>query len=283
MKKQIRNLIIFSVVSVGGGFLGLALDRLDPPADPMQGLGVLLWLASPLLANLLLRALGGDGWKDFGLRPHFKESWRWYLVSVVIAPVVILLSLGLGVLAGASSLTGFQEQGIQVLLSLAAAAFGGAMIKNIFEEFAWRGYLTPRLEALGVHPFLNSLLTGLVWAGWHIPYYLYFLDRAELETHTSLGIPVFIALAFIILPLQSLAYGELRLLSKSVWTVWLLHNVANALSMPLTGAGLVTLQDGFRDALFTPGTQGIFHTLLMLGAGLILYRIRRNKSTADSM
>ena len=81
MNKHKRNIIIFSILSVGGGFLGMFIDRLDPPADRMQGLGTLVWLATPLVANLLLRALGGDGWKDFGFKPHFKDSWRWYLAS----------------------------------------------------------------------------------------------------------------------------------------------------------------------------------------------------------
>ncbi len=277
MKKKIRNLIIFAVVSIGGGFLGLGLDRMDPPDDPMQGLGALLWLVSPLLANLLLRALGGDGWKDFGLKPHFKESWRWYLVSLVIAPVVILLSLGVGALAGGVSLAGFQEIGLQALLPLMAAAFGGAMIKNIFEEFAWRGYLTPRLEAMGVHPFLNSLLTGLVWAAWHIPYYLYFLDRAEFQAFTHLSVPIFILLAFFVLPFHALAYGELRLLAKSVWPAWLLHNIANAVTLPLISFGFMTTNADFSGLLLSPGTAGILHSLLMGAVGYGLYRIRKNQ------
>ena len=149
-------------------------------------------------------------------------------------------------------------------------------MKNIFEEFAWRGYLTPRLDSLGVHPFLNSLLTGLVWAGWHVPYYLYFLDRSVLESHTTLNLPVFIFLAFLLLPMQALVYGELRLLSRSVWPVWLLHVMANAISLPLLSAGCVILKPGIGGVLLSPGTEGVFHSILMGIIGLGLYFYRRN-------
>jgi membrane protease YdiL (CAAX protease family) len=276
MKKPIRNLIIFAVVALGCGFLGMLLDRLVPAEDPMKGLGVLLWLVAPLAVNLLLRALGRDGWKDLGLRPHFKDGWVWYLAALLIAPLVVLVTLGLGRVFGVVSLSGFAAMGFGALLPLMAAAFGGAVVKNIFEEFAWRGYLTPRFEAIKLHPFLNSLLTGLIWAGWHIPYYLYFLDRAELRAHTSTSLPVFIILAFLILPFHALVYGELRLLSKSVWPVWLLHTVANAVTLPLLSAGFVTLRAGFPTALLSPGTEGIIHSLLMglVGLGLYIYRRR---------
>lgn len=278
MNKTLRNLIIFTVVAIGGGFLGIALDRLSPPPDPMQGLGVLVWLVSPLAANLLLRALGGDGWKDFGLGLNLKSGWMWYLVALLIIPLVTLPTLGLGALFGVVSLSGFATQGISAFLSLMGAAFGAAMAKNIFEEFAWRGYLTPRFEALKLHPFVNSILTGFIWAGWHVPYYLYFLDRAVLQEHTSLSVPAFILLAFLVMPFHALAYGELRLLSKSVWTVWLLHNVANAISLTLISNGFVILTRDFSGVLLSPGTEGIVHSLLMGLIGLGLYQYRRRTS-----
>jgi membrane protease YdiL (CAAX protease family) len=239
---------------------------------------VLIWLASPLAANLLLRSFGGDGWKDFGIKPNFKEGWPWYLVAVLIIPLVTILTLGLGALSRAISLAGFAQKGFSAFLPLMAAAFAGAMIKNIFEEFAWRAYLTPRFEALKLHPFASSILTGFIWAAWHIPYYLYFLDRSILQAHTSLSLPVFILVAFLLLPFHALAYGELRLLSKSVWTVWLLHNIANAISLPLISDGFVTLNAGFAGVLLSPGTEGIVHSLLMglIGLGLYQYRMRKN-------
>jgi membrane protease YdiL (CAAX protease family) len=281
MNKSIRDMIIFCVVALGGGFLGIALDRLSPPQNPMQGLGALVWLVSPLAANLLLRAFGGDGWKDFGILPKFKSSWPWYLVALVIAPLVTLAALIWGTATGAVSLSGFSEQGFGAFLPLAGGVFVAVMVKNFFEEFAWRGYLTPRFEALKLHPFANSLLTGFVWAGWHVPYYLYFLNRSELQAHTSLSVPAFILMSFLVLPFQALAYGELRLISKTVWTTWLLHNVANAISLPLLSSAFVTLEGGAAGVILSPGTEGIIYALLMGLVGLGLYFYRQQKAQAN--
>jgi len=277
MKKPVRNLIIFAVVALGAGFAGMALDRLNPPEDPMGGAGALIWLVSPLVACLLLRLIGNDGWFDFGLGPRFRKSWAWYPVALLIAPAVVAVTLGMGMLTGNVSLNG-SVGGPAAFLPLMAAAFGGAMVKNVFEEFAWRGYLTPRLEAIGTHPFLNSLLTGIVWAGWHVPYYLYYLDRAVLLSHTTLPLAPFIGLSFLLLIFQALGYGELRLLSNSVWPVWLLHNMANAVSLPLFSGGLITVEKGIRGVLFSPGTEGVIHSLLMGLIGLVLFFIRRRRT-----
>ena len=95
-RRTIRNLIIFALVAVGGGFLGMAVDSLQPPADPMQGLGALIWLVSPLAANLLLRVFGGDGWKDFGWNPNLPSAWVWYVFALVVSPLVILIVFGVG-------------------------------------------------------------------------------------------------------------------------------------------------------------------------------------------
>jgi hypothetical protein len=279
--RTVRNLLIFTIVTLSCGFIGIALDRLSPPPDPMQGLGVLVWLVSPLAANLILRFIGGDGWKDFGLRPHLRSSWRWYLLAVFIPPLVTLAALVLGVMLDAVSLPGFSEQGFGAYLPLVGAAFAGVLVKNIFEEFAWRGYLTPRFEALRLHPFVSSILTGFIWAGWHVPYYLYFLNRLELQAHTALSIPAFILLSFFVLPFQALAYGELRLVSQTVWTTWLLHNVANAISLPLLSYAFVTLSAGSSGVLLSPGTEGVIYALLMGLVGLGLYRYRLSKRTQE--
>ncbi|MCA9934982.1 MAG: CPBP family intramembrane metalloprotease [Ardenticatenaceae bacterium] len=274
MSKTTRNLIIFTAVSLGGGFVGIAVDRLNPPANPMQGLGALIWLASPLVTGLLLRAFGGDGWQDAGFKLNLKTGWRWYLAALLIIPLVTLLVIVLGATFRAIDLSGFAAQGLGAFLSLAAATFGGSMVKNLFEEFAWRGYLTPRFNALKLHPLLNATLTGFIWAGWHIPYYLYFLDKEVLTSHTPLSIPVFILSAFLVLPFHALAYGELRLLSGSVWPAWLLHNVANAISLSLVSGGFMILKRNFAGVLLSPGTEGILSSLLMGLIGLILYRYR---------
>jgi membrane protease YdiL (CAAX protease family) len=273
--RTIRNLILFAIAAAGGGFLGIAIDRLSPPQDPMQGLGALVWLSVPLLANILLRALGRDGWKDFGLGSNLRKGGVWYLAGLLIVPLVTLLTLGSALLLGGVSLAG----NLTAFLPLAGAAFAGSMLKNIFEEFAWRGYLTPRFAALGTPLWLGYLLTGWIWAAWHIPYYLYFLPRSVLASHTSLGPVGIILLALALLPLQAFAYGELRLASKSVWPAWLMHTVANAISLVLISGGFVTIGQGAAGILLSPGSEGVLYSLLMGGVGYGLYRVRAARNS----
>lgn len=282
MNKAVRNLVIFTLVAIGGGFSGILIDRLAPPPNPMQGLGILIWLVSPFIANLLLRGFGGDGWKDFGLRPKLMSSWKWYLVALIVPLFVTLFSLILGSAFGAVSVSNPTGPGINALILTIGAAFGANAIKNVFEEFSWRGYLTPRFEAIGLHPFSNALFTGLIWAGWHIPYYLYFLDRKTMQEYTWLSVPALILLAFLVLPLQALAYGELRLLSGSVWSAWLMHSTANALGLSLILSGSISVLNNPLGILLTPGTEGIVYSLLMGMIGILLFRQRRKRTLSNN-
>jgi membrane protease YdiL (CAAX protease family) len=241
----------------------------------MQSPGAGLWLITPLLTMILLRTFGGDGWQDFGFGLNLKAGWKWYVAALLIIPLTTLMMIALGYVVGAISLSGFAAQGLGAFLSLVGAMFAASLVKNVFEEFAWRGYLTPRLEALRLRPLVNHVLTGFIWAGWHIPYWLFYLDRATLQKHTTFDLTTFIFLALIILPFQAITFGELRLLSKSVWPAWLMHNVANAVSLALLSGSFVQLNGGL-GSLLSPGTEGLVHAMLfgLVGIGLYQYRMK---------
>lgn len=275
-QRIIRNLLIFTAVSLSVGWLGAALDRATAAPDPQQGLGILLWILLPTLTGLLLRAVGGDGWQDAGINPQLPTGWRWYLAALLIFPLISLLLCGVGLLIGAFTLPGFVTQGFGAFVALIAVAFVGSFGKNIFEEFGWRGYLTPRFAALGLHPLRNHLLTGLIWAGWHIPYWLYFVD---VEQFTTLPTPVFIGLAMLTLVLTAITYGELRLWSKSVWPAVVLHSMANAITATFLLNGFLQLNGGL-GVVFSPGNDGIIHSILFagLGIGLYTYRIKNRNN-----
>jgi membrane protease YdiL (CAAX protease family) len=158
---------------------------------------------------------------------------------------------------------------------------GASLMKNIFEEFAWRGYLTPRLDAAKVHPILNHLIVGVLWWSWHLPYYYYFLDRAQLATYLgNTSLTVFMLLAFVSTVPTAILFGELRLLSKSVWTVFILHEIINAVSMPLLLNGFIKT-NGVLGTIFSPTNDGIFTSILFGVAGWLLYQYRMKKQIRD--
>lgn len=274
MNKTIRNIIVVALVTVSGGWLGIWLNNVTGNTlPPMESLGVLVWLTSPALAGLLLRTLGGDGWKDSGFGLHLKMGWKWYLVGIIVYPLAALLTFGLAAAFGAISIEGFVTQGLGAYATAVGLGLAASLMKNIFEEFAWRGYLTPRLEAAGVHPLLNHLLTGILWWSWHLSYYYYFLDRALLQTYLTTSLPVFIAIGLFDLFPTAILFGELRLLSKSVWPVFILHCVVNGLSMPLILNGFIKL-NGWLGVVFSPTNDGIVTSILLGLIGLALYRYR---------
>ena len=170
-KQTRRNLIIFAAVSISIGWFGLWLNRMMANEAPGQNLGMLLWLVVPALTGLLLRAVAGDGWSDFGLRPALKKNLGWYAFALLIYPACIALILGLGYATGAVSFAGLSSLGIRTFVGLVGAAVLASFVKNIFEEFAWRGYLTPRLDSLGLGVGASSVLVGLIWGAWHVPYW----------------------------------------------------------------------------------------------------------------
>jgi membrane protease YdiL (CAAX protease family) len=223
-----------------------------------------------MITGLLLRAFGGDGWKDAGLAPNLKQSWVGYLVAFLIFPLVSVVVFGLGLSVGAFSAPGFQSQGLSAFVSLVAIAFVSGFIKNIFEEFAWRGYLTPRFEALKLHPLANHLLTGIIWAAWHIPYWLLFVDISQFS---SLSKPALVVVGTLTLIATSITYGELRLLTKSVWPAVVLHTVANAITATFLLNGFIEL-NGNLGVLLSPGNDGIIHSILFTFIGFVLYQYR---------
>jgi membrane protease YdiL (CAAX protease family) len=159
-------------------------------------------------------------------------------------------------------------------MQLVAVSFAGNFFKNIFEEFAWRGYLTPRLKALGVPDLANHLITGAIWTAWHIPYWLFLLDRAVIASFTSLGLGPLVLVSIPAIVASAILYGELRLKSGSTWPAMFLHTVCNALTLVLLVDGFVSMKSSL-EAVFTPGTGGLLGTLLLTLLGLWVYRRNR--------
>ncbi len=279
MNKNIRNILIVALFTVGGGWLGIWLNQVTGNTQPpMQSLGVLVWLTTPALAGILLRAFGGDGWKDAGFGLALPSGWIWYLVSILVYPLAALLTFVLGALLGVVHADGFAAQGLDAYLSAAGVMLVGSLMKNIFEEFAWRGYLTPRLDAARIPPMLNHLIVSLLWMTWHLPYYFYYLDRQTLNSAITVSLPVFLFMGYIVMFPTAVLFGELRLISKSVWPVFVLHNVINALSMPLLINGFIHV-DGPLGTILTPTNEGLLVSLLFGLAGWVLYRRRMKQES----
>jgi membrane protease YdiL (CAAX protease family) len=266
-----RNLVIFAIAVLGLAALADVLEpfTVAPDAAPgTPGLGQLLWIVSPLAVALLLRLLS-DGWGDLGLRPRFRGNGFWWWASVLVFPVSLTVSVGLGALLGGIEL----DVGLSPAFAAALLpALISAIVKNLFEEFAWRGYLAPRLYSLGLNTWLSHAIVGLVWGAWHLPFVL------ALWPYLTPGMLwVFVPLLLVGTVGQSVVYGEIRLATGSMWPAWTMHTIGNTLGNALLISNVIRLVPG-KELWASPGAEGVISALTMFAAGYWLHRRRQGES-----
>lgn len=85
---------------------------------------------------------------------QWKVSWIWYVVAVGLP---FALAVVVWWLAGTPART---TQPLSLTLILAALVIG--------EELGWRGFALPRLQER-FSPLVSSLISGSLWAAWHLP------------------------------------------------------------------------------------------------------------------
>ena len=266
-KSAIRNLIIFVIAINLLGWMGWILAQ--DGTEESVGLGTLIWLGTPLLVSLLIRLFSKD-WEDIGIKPNFKGNGRWYAFSFLVFPVIVAVVLLIGALFGGISLTNFN---LGLFLQALAVAFISNFIKNIFEEFAWRGYLTPKVNSLGINTIAGHLLVGLIWGTWHIPYYLALVSKTQLAAYSSQSLAVFLPMVIPGMTVAGIIFGELRLITGSTWPVVLMHTMSNVLILTLLVDGFVEVPRE-TEILFTPSWEGILTMIIVAMAGLWLFRKR---------
>lgn len=164
--RTIRNLTLFTIVVLSIGFIGRGLDvQMGNP--PSESLGMLLWLVVPSIFSLLLRAFGGDGWKDFGIKPNFKGNGVYYAISFLVYPVLTLIILLIGSGLGLITFPSLSMNALGMIVQVFMVGALPQFIKNIFEEAAWRGYLAPKIHSLRLNDFVGHTIVGLIWGAWH--------------------------------------------------------------------------------------------------------------------
>lgn len=123
------------------------------------------WIALPA-ASFGAAAITG-GWpavRDLLQRMiRVRVALRWWLVAIGLTPLLILVALLAGGLAGARA-------SIEAM-PLGAVAGSLALYWWMFllsEETAWRGFALPRLQRL-LPPVVADVVLGAIWAIWHLP------------------------------------------------------------------------------------------------------------------
>ncbi len=263
-----RNLIVFTLIVLASGWIGHAVNGFEYLTED-ENLGMLLWLVAPMAAMLVLRGFAGDGWSDMGLKPLLRTNVKWYMVSLLVFPVLTVLAVGVGLSTGWISTTRFDYN---VFWSAFLLSLLPNFIKNIPEEFVWRGYLTPKLVSLKMGDFGVYGTVGIIWGVWHIPYYLYFLDQNSLNLFSTMPMPLFIPLTVLTMIAWTIVFTEIWFATKSVWPAVLMHMVEDAFVNPLIFNPGFQMSQDFE--LWIHPVVGIVSILLYSLVGLSLRRNR---------
>jgi hypothetical protein len=200
---------------------------------------------------------------------------KWYAAAAAIFPAVTAAVLLGGAGAGWVDLS-------RLDLAAFALVFGGTLlanfIKNIFEETAWRGYLTSQLVKLNLHDGKIYLIVGCIWGLWHIPYYLVFLPVADIQAVMPVGRAAYAGIAVVTMLCWTVMFVELYRITGSVWPCVLLHTVEDSLLITLVVSDYLSIVAG-REFLVSP-ISGIVPSILYLLVGLGIRACRKRAGPA---
>lgn len=251
--------------------------------NPLQAvtLANLVFISTPVVANILTRLVTKEGWGHFMLRPNFRRSWRfwlavWFLplLAAVVGGAIFYLLFPqsfdpeLGALrkltASVPSLATINPWLIIMSMVIQGMLLAVPInsVASLGEELGWRAYLLPKLMErfpgmAGARQM--ALLVGLIHGVWHWP--LFFLST-RLDPGSGFPFPL-VYLVFTCSMSVLLSWATLS--SGSVWPAAIGHGAVNATSA-LTGY----LLKGTANPLLGPAPTGLIGGLGYLVLALVL-------------
>ena len=274
--KVIRNIVVFIVVVILSGWIGILVDSVLTEQPEGDSLGMGIWLVLPMLTAIAITIFSKGNWNDFGFKPNFKGNIKWYLIAVLIFPVVTAIVLIIGATTKWIDLSAFDLRPFILLFSSTLLIY---FIKNIFDGAPLYGYLTSQLVKLNLNDWNIYLIVGSLWGIWHAPYYLVFLPETDIQTVLPVSRTILFIVSIITLVCWSVMFIELYRVTQSIWPGVLSHMVEDSLINPLVISGYISIVAG-KEILVSP-IYGIITSILYLfvGLGIRSYRRQANQVT----
>jgi CAAX protease family protein len=218
--------------------------------------------AATVLLMLLVVTRDGytrAGWASLGLHRLGLRSWG----VAVLAPVLVGL-VGTAIV-WATPLASFvaPDDSLSTVVGFFVQLVLFTLTLSLGEELGWRGYLLPRLLSLGRHRAL--LVTGLVWAAWHLPL-IYLTPLYHADGNRWLVVPLFVAT----IVAGSFVFGYLRLWTGSMWPAALAHSAHNGAWGTLAAFTVTTSPVVVNEYLV--GDNGL---LILVGTALVAWWLGR--------
>ena len=269
-----KSVCIFIVGIILIGWIGKIIDMIVANQNEGNSIGMLVWIVGPIVMVFAIKLALKDCGKNLGLKLNLKSSLLMYLAAVVIFPViffaVFLIGKASGLIITASVIvSNISDNKFIIMLAAFGFSFIIFFVKNIFEEIAWRGFLNERLILMNVKDVVVYIVVTLVWATWHIPYYLFFL-KVDNPWQTALT-------NYIVLFSWVMMFTEMYRISRSIWPCVILHAFANSIALL---CDYVTVQEGFEWILSY--NCGLIQIIICIMAGLLLRRYRIKNDTIQN-
>jgi membrane protease YdiL (CAAX protease family) len=253
-KIDIRRILIFLAFAFGIAWAAALVIYLTGGlvGSPQIGSGFTLalllmatvYMWAPALANILTRLITREGWKEMGLRPHFKKGWLYWLIAWILPSLMTVAGAALFFVLFPryfdSSLSTVRQMTAKspslgnlspwtvLIIQLVQGVLLSPILNSIAtfgEEFGWRAYLQPRLMPLGGRK--TMLLIGLIWGIWHWPViFMGYEYGFSYPGYPWVGPLLFLWVTFGL----GIFLGWLTLRSKSVWPAVIGHAAINGIA-----------------------------------------------------
>ena len=220
------SLLVLALI-IGAGLLGAVNAGLLPKGASQ------LAAMSASLAGIILAALEG---RKGGVRELLGRFliWRvgigWWAFALLFGVIPAIAGLYLFDLLGGPAVDWSRLRPVSSLLPLMIILF---VFAGMGEEFGWRGFALPRLQARH-SALVSSLIVGVIWGIWHIPL---FLTEGTIQYRWQLEVGLLSAI---------LGYTLFQL-AWSIQYTWVFNNTRGSVLLAAVIHGAVNAWNGYID------------------------------------
>lgn len=250
-------------------------NGIDPENPVLQSGGIFFMSMSPLLMAFILKKMNKEDWSTAGLKLKFSGGKKWYLLSFFLPLVMISFVIGLSFFSDSVTLIDSFGSDLPGILGMSAGLFLAFSVAAIGEEFGWRGYLEPSLYRVNKSLIVNHVIVGIIWFTWHLP--LIFLAGDALPSFTEFFMILIGTIALAII------YGQLRIISNTVWTCVIFHGAANAFTIAFASSNVLEVEEGFSNMIsLSSSSVAVVSFWLIICLSMLTMFLKRSKKLVAS-
>jgi len=165
--------VITPILNIACGELIFSENVSDKTTVIAFGLGA-LGMFAPAIAHLLTRLFTKEGFKNTYLGLHINGNVCYYIASIVIKLIEVLILMFLiykTFMRGLTLTEAFPPEDMQMKIGLFLLQLATSIIlffPAFGEEWGWRGYMMPKLMQIMNKP-AAIVVGGIIWGLWHAP------------------------------------------------------------------------------------------------------------------